>query len=551
MPHNRQMICFPVLYAALAISCLLLVPGARAQRAVVPGLHYNAWEEANDRSDESEYKEFTLINYFFARGTVTNQLADPSGLKGVALGPIGIGKTASGTTVGSDTENYFIEQRWIPVIAYSPAFIDNLATFRAMFEIDYSWGVSANAVQNNVGGGLNADQINLQTKNLNVSIHPTQKPGKLAIVLGTLPAYDSIYNPNLTSVSFLAQTGYKLTYMGTDATGLSVFSNYYGKQKFSFIPLSYSQPDLASDGDARFSFATLLTGEYAREILPGTVVGASYWYLRDDTKGESYAMQGMLKGGPGSAGLYAYTGTSRFNLKAPAGDVHFFGLNFHHNLGFNTSDFAASGYLMGNVGRYIATKYGKGDLDKVDIAGVAANLELKYNIGQTLGDIVTLEGIMTTGDSDPNDDVYSSAFTMNNYGLPGATWFNHKTLILFPFTSTVSNYTGAITDISNQGYGLLGGIATAAYDIVPNKLNLKLGAAYAQSFAKPPKTKTGVVRGNTVGAEVNAELRYHIRYLMTVGLHAGYMVPGNFYNGNTFIEGNPWAGFASFTWYGF
>jgi hypothetical protein len=33
-------------------------------------------------------------------------------------------------------------------------------------------------------------------------------------------------------------------------------------------------------------------------------------------------------------------------------------------------------------------------------------------------------------------------------------WFNHKTLILFPFTQTVSNYTGAVTDISNQGYGL-------------------------------------------------------------------------------------------------
>ena len=38
------------------------------------------------------------------------------------------------------------------------------------------------------------------------------------------------------------------------------------------------------------------------------------------------------------------------------------------------------------------------------------------------------------------------------YGLPGAVWFNHKTLLLFPFTSTVNNYTGAVTDISNQGY---------------------------------------------------------------------------------------------------
>ena len=44
---------------------------------------------------------------------------------------------------------------------------------------------------------------------------------------------------------------------------------------------------------------------------------------------------------------------------------------------------------------------------------------------------------------------YTSAFTTNFYGLPGAVWFNHKTLLLFPFTSTVNNYTGIYDDLGH------------------------------------------------------------------------------------------------------
>jgi len=134
---------------------------------------------------------------------------------------------------------------------------------------------------------------------------------------------------------------------------------------------------------------------------------------------------------------------------------------------------------MYNWGRYKSNKDGA-QLKKVDIQGLGANVELDYKYGRTNGDLITLEGMFTSGDDDPNDDKYTSAFTMNQYGLPGAVWFNHRTLILFPFTSTVNNYTGAVTDISNQGYGLLAGVATASRDIVPNKLNAKIGAAVAQ-----------------------------------------------------------------------
>ena len=109
---------------------------------------------------------------------------------------------------------------------------------------------------------------------------------------------------------------------------------------------------------------------------------------------------------------------------------------------------------MYNGGKYTSSNEDTALNPEVTISGLSANAEVLYNWGRTPNDVVSLEAIYTTGDDDLNDGKYKGAFTLNMYGLPGAVWFDHKTLLLFPFTSTANNYTGAVTDISNQGYGL-------------------------------------------------------------------------------------------------
>ncbi len=534
----------------LLVSLLIGWPLATSAQPT-PGLHYGEWHADNDRSAQPDPKELSLISYFFTRGTVTNQLADPAGLRGVSLGPIGIGDVGSATKVGPATEAYYIEQRWIPVISYSPDFADGLATLRAQLEIDFMWGQAANQLQHNQGGGLNADNVNIQTKNVNAAIYPTRNPKQLSIVLGTQSLYDSVYDPATTSLFDIVRTGYKLAFMGTDGTGLSIYGGLGGRWKASFVPFGVAQPNKATEDDARFSFVYLLSLDYSYDIMPGTVIGASFWHLQDDTKGKAFAYEGLVNSGPASGGLASYTGTAPFDIERATGNVEYVGLNFHHNINFETSRWAASGFAMLNFGGYKSHEPATQKLKEVDILGAAANVEVMWNWGRALGDQITAEVMFTTGDSDPNDGTFSSPFTMNNYGLPGAVWFNHKTLLLFPFTNTVSNYTGAITDISNQGFGLLSGIVTGAWDVIPDKLNLKVGAAYAQSTARPPATAEGIERGHTVGAEFNAELEYHIRYLMTVGLHFGYLAVGNFYDGNPNVLSDPWALFSTFTWYAF
>src|SRR5262249_19033271 len=162
-------------------------------------------------------------------------------------------------------------QRWIPVLAYSPLFVDGLATFRAQMEVDFTWGLAANQVQQNQGGGLNADQINIQTKNVNVSIYPTRDPEELAISLGTQSVYDTIYDPATTPLFDLVRTGYKLSFLGTDATGAAIYARIGGITKLGIFPLGSAQPDKATKNDARFSYAYLITADYAYPILPGTV----------------------------------------------------------------------------------------------------------------------------------------------------------------------------------------------------------------------------------------------------------------------------------------
>ena len=549
------------LAVGLALSGAAFVGDAFASPAPVPpgldaaGQPLGEWREANAREAEPEPSEFKLINYFFVRGTMTNQLGDPSGLRGVSLGPIGVAEgTGSSVSTGDDTRTMYVEQRWIPVLAYSPRFVDGLATFRAQIEVDYAWGIAANALQNNQGGGFNADQVNIQTKNVNVALTPFGDPRKLSIIVGTHSVYDSIYDPTVTSLFDIIQTGYKLTFMGTDATGISAFTNTeWGIGKIAAIPMQGAQPKKASDGDARFAYNWLLTTDYAYQPRPGTVVGVSYWRLEDNSEDDAFAYQGLVKAGPASSALPPYAGTRKMSIQDATGVVNYFGAHFHHNINFKTSRFGASGFFMYNLGEFESQK-DEPDLNpKIDVKGYAANLELKYNWGYTSGDVITLEGLYASGDEDALDDEFTAPLTMNYYGLPGAVWFNHKTLILFPFTSTISNYTGAVTDISNQGLGLATAIATASYDLVPHTLNLKLGAAFARSQEKPLPIGDDPSGdpGKTIGTELNAELKWHLKYLMTLGLHGGVLLKGDFYDANERVQNNPYAVFTTFTWYGF
>ncbi|MGC3999899.1 MAG: hypothetical protein QM767_21645 [Anaeromyxobacter sp.] len=536
-----------LLLAALALGAA----PARGQTPTMPGLYYPTWYDRHAREKDAEPQQFRLINYFFTRVSYTNTIGDPSGLKGVSLGPIGM-PAGSMVYAGLTGPAAYVEQRWIPVVEYSPNFMDGRASFRAQVEVDYVWGRAANTVQPNEGGGLNADQVNIQTKNVNVAFYPWKDPDALTILVGTQAIYDNVLDPTRASLDEITRSGYKLAYAGSDATGVEAFTQRGGRSRLAWYPLDGAQPDKASENDPRIAFTWIAMLDHARELAPGTWLGASLWYLRDDTKGDAFAYEGLVRAGPSSGGLSAFTGTQPFQIERPTGQVVWAGLNGQHNIDFRTGRFAASGFFMFNAGQYESHKAGTALNEKVDVQGFGADLEGLWNYGRSVNDVVTLEALASNGDDDPTDGKYTGPFTLNYYGLPGAVFFNHRMLLLMPFTNTVGNYSGAVTDLSNQGYGLVAALGSASRDLIPNKLNLKLGAGYARTWAKPlPWAGATVSRGQTMGTEVNAELKYTYRYLMTFGLHGGYLVKGDWFDGNDRVTEDPWAVYTTFTWYAF
>ena len=538
----------------LALAAALLLAGpALAQTPTVPGLYHPDWIDAASRKDEAAPQELKLINYFFTRGTFTNAVGDPSGLKGVALGPLG-SLTGSAVTTRPGPAA-FVEQRWIPVIEYAPNFMDGRAAFRAQFEVDYLWGWAANQLSHNQGGGFNADQVNIQTKNVNVAWYPWKDPDVLTVLVGTHSIYDNPLDPTRTGLNDITRTGYKLAYVGSDGTGIQAFTQRYGRSRLGWFPLNGAQPDNSgANPDPRLAFTWLAMADHAFELAPGSWLGLSAWFLSDSTKSDAFTYEGLVRAGPSSSALSGFTGTQPFQIERANGNVAWLGVNANHNVDFRTSRLAATGFFMYNLGAYESKKPGTLLNEEVSVSGWAADAELLYNYGRNANDLLTLEAVVANGDDDPADDSYTGPFTMNYYGLPGAVFFNHRMMLLMPFTSTVGNYTGAVTDISNQGYGLVAVMASASRDLIPNKLNLKLGAGHARSWAQPVAYSGSAPgsRGKTLGTEVNAELKYTYRFLMTFGLHGGYLLRGDWFDGATSrVKKNPFAAFTTLTWYAF
>jgi hypothetical protein len=118
----------------------------------------------------------------------------------------------------------------------------------------------------------------------------------------------------------------------------------------------------------------------------------------------------------------------------------------------------------------------------------------------------------------------------------------------------VNRFTPAVADISNMGYGLNAFTVNAYHDIIPNKLNVKIGGAQGFSNVIPANG------GNNMGTEVNAAIKYRLGVFMSVELHAANLWLGDFYDSNddtysSDINGgydvrppDPWTVFLVYKW---
>ncbi len=505
----------------------------------------NASSSSNIFSQDVPYeaglnKELTFYAFFITQGVSTNMYPESSLFNGQLVGRL-FGQNSS--TTSSSKTSYYGEQRLIPFFIYEPKLFKGKALLRASFEIDWTWGDQAYGVGGNKGGALSGDQVNIQTQNVEVEYIPSKG---WAINLGLQRLYDTPFNPYRTFFDKMTYTGYRLAYWGSDAVGISVRKNTdLSKFKLGYYKLYENNTELSDD-------VTLLEAFYRRKLPKYWNVGASVYSILDrgkNTGGVSVFGQGL------TSVLTTYNGAYLFNFETNdyTADIVWLGTFFSRNPDFIMDRFQLSGFFNYNLGHVNVNK--EGWEDGVDISGFALNTRGAYRYGQTLNDFISVDYVYSSGDQNGiSDGKYTGVITGNTWGLPASIFISSGAYLLFPHSYVVNRFTPVVSDLSNMGYGLNAFTINAHHDIIPHKLNVKIGMAQGFSNVVPQNG------GSNIGTEVNAAVKYKLGAFMSVELHGANMWLGEFFDSNdsnysSDINGsydvrppNPWTVFIVYKW---
>jgi hypothetical protein len=520
----------------LAVLCLITAFAVQAQTAADADQLGPAGEtpgEFVEKPQEQDPQVLKFISYFFLKGTLSNIAPTNEFLKGQVVGRLFGGNT----TQTSKATSRYSEQRFIPMFTYSPRLFDGWAKIRASFEFDWTWGDANYGAGGNLGGAFGADSVNMQTQNLFVEFRPQPN---LFINAGLQRIFDNIRVPWYTFTDDLIYKGYRLSFFGSDATGLTGHWMFDTDKrlKLGFYQLYENNVEQADD-------VTLYTAEVEMDPSIDSSVGLSFRYVRDSGNGEggvSILGQGL------NSNLSNYNGVFNFDFgdEDYTADILWAGTQFHKDPLLRQGDTGFGGYLVYNFGEARTASR------DVQISGLAGNLRLAQRYGSQLNDQIVLDGIYTTGDNNNiSDGKYNGVLTGNNWTSPGAVFFSHGLYLLLPHGTVVNRYVGAIIDIQNLGYGSQVASLQVHKDLVPHKLKAKVGAGVGYA------TKTIAGMGSQVGTELNFNLRWTMRVLMDLELHAAYLWLGDFYDSPEVNGGkderplDPWTVFVTFKWIGF
>lgn len=466
----------------------------------------------------NEVKEFNFIGYFFTRSDHSNFATTNEFLKGQVVGRLFGGNT---TRTSTATSRYF-EQRFMPMITYSPRLFDGWAKMRTSLEFDWTWGDANYVTAGNQGGAFGADAVNMQTQNIFLELRPQRN---LFINVGLQRIYDNVLVPWYTWTDFLLHQGYRLALFGSDGTGVSAHWFRTADERLKVGAYQFYENNIEQDDDI-----AMFEAIYEKDLGIETSVAAAFHYVRDRANGE--ARVSGLSAGLNSQ-LSSYNGVFNFDFgnEDYTADVFWTGLQAHHDPLLGQGRLGFSGFAWYNFGT------ARTDFRDISISGVAANLRTAWRYGRCQEDQVVLDTIFTTGDGNGiSDGTYNGVLTGNNWTSPGSVFIGTGLYLLLPHGNVVNRYSAAVTDIQNMGYGITAGALTVARDIVQNKFRVKGGVGLGAA------TKTVSGMENMIGTEANLNLRYRPKVFLDLELHAAYLWLGNFYespiaNGTMYSDG--------------
>lgn len=515
------------------------IPFAPSTTSLSLGSRPTSWGELPPR------QELKYLGLFSSKATLSNVTA--TGLFDDQL--VGRLYGDNGSTTQTEAVPIF-ESRALAFFDYQPQSVNGRARFKVGFEVDFTFGDSANTPGSNSGGAINGDQVNLQTKRLLMEL---DLMSQLTLVVGLQPLADSAYNPTSADPYDLLLGGGRLMFWGTDAAGLSLFGRF-GEHvaRASFFTLNVNK---ASESDD-ISLA-MLDMQFQLPMLAS--VGLHTWYLQDASMDQAGGLESNLP---------HYTGATTLNLTPDTAlaKIMWIGTDLSHNRGRRGGPLSVDLALFMNLGNFsprpgtcretnrcpqqTGRELAPFDPQEASLLAFFGDLQLGYRYGNGDGDAFTLGYIYATGDNQPDDRILSSVVTGNAFGTPGALFAHHRALLLFPDPRSINRHVGVVYDPGNLGYGLSALSLAGSMDVLPETLNAKIGFISAHSAALPSDTLD-----RFIGAELNAELIYRPAPFLWLGFHTGMARLGRFLESSARVptspipsDHRPWSTSLSITW---
>ncbi|MHB8783574.1 MAG: hypothetical protein ACYDAX_09205 [Desulfobacteria bacterium] len=368
-------------------------------------------------------------------------------------------------------------------------------------EFDQAFGDSAYTTGRNMGGGLEADTTNLETKNIYVWFKVPNTSADFTV--GVQNQSDSY-----AGVLF----GY------TDLAG--VFANF----KVDPVSVRLGWAKFWENKIAKADDVDFYVAEAKFSPTKDVKIGANLYFLND--------MGGGAKGptsAPGAdPGLYGRGAVGAVNPAEFAGvtalrkvRVYIPGVDFSANVGPAT----LSGFAFYEFGK------AEGTDNSVDIKGYVGDLRADANLGPGKA---FLEAIYVSGDDNKTDRDYKGVITAGNYQLAGAFYCRTNMMILLPNPDDINTSYGLTYDTANGGAGIFhvaGGYSMKLMDKLVGAANVGYIAA-AKNRARDQGSVYNFAKEKTMGTEINANVNYNITKGLDVGLYAGYAWLGSAYDTN-------------------
>jgi len=455
-------------------------------------------------------------------------------LDGQIVGQLG---GLNGTTTSLEDRSTLAEQRADAFLTWAPRVLDGRAALTAAFEVDYVWGDQAYQTGGNKGGGFGGDQVNLQTRRLYGRFSPRLPGGNdLTVYAGLQFLSDGAHDPHTSTPDALFRHGGGLMFWGSEAAGLAA----YGRVHDSFGDRLFYRVGgftLLENGVAQADDATLWVAD--AEVVPAYAVdlGLHAWWLKDGTGGSG----GSLGVGPTSQ-LSQLQGGPRLSFLSADGtavetdaDLVWLGADAGWNRDLDRGPVGLRGLGVLNLGRLYLT--GQPD---VDVRGWLVDGEARWRWTRGAGSELRVEGLASSRDG-TGSGAYTGVVTGNSYGVVGASWTTHGTLLLFSDPQAIDRQVAVVSDVSGGGHGLAALCSRLGYDPIPNRLTVTANVAHA---AQPQQ--------GAVGTETGLAVVAHPLPLLDVGLRgavvSGARVPALDTGDLSSLPAWPWAIQAHLQW---